>query len=149
MPDERKQPKDLRVRVERFLAGERNLEDLHRLFGYFRFRTGGAAPALKDIGDFQAHKDSRDQGISWKRGRNYLELFIHLHYFAGGAGLVTTGQHFKKVLLAGLDAFGPAYVKTNLGFSEKKAKKLVISGSSKIDFVKNGRVHYIGPVTRD
>jgi hypothetical protein len=66
---------ELRIIVERLLEGCRDPEDLHRLFGYLRFRAKGRFPAVKDIGDFQAHWDTRNEGLSYDRAVRFYDMW--------------------------------------------------------------------------
>src|SRR5262249_25558883 len=67
-------PLDIRPIVKNLLSGARRVDQTKRLFEWLRFRTGAKAPSVKDIGDFLAHRDERDRGITWELGRDYCLL---------------------------------------------------------------------------
>lgn len=54
---------DLRIRVNRLIHSEHRTEDLDRIFLGVRERTYGRS-AVRDIGDFVAHRGQRDSGLS-------------------------------------------------------------------------------------
>lgn len=65
---------DLRRRLRRFLQGDRRIADLDRLYLGLRGRAQGC-PAVKEIGDFIAHRDRRDKGLITQVGRDVFTSF--------------------------------------------------------------------------
>jgi hypothetical protein len=60
---------DLRHRARRLSAGERRVVDLDRLFLGLRARAGAQA-CFREIGDFVAHRDTREKGLITQVGRD-------------------------------------------------------------------------------
>ena len=60
---------DLRLRARRFLAGDLRTGDLDRLFLGQRDRSWGHA-AFREIGDFVAHRDTREKGLVTQIGKD-------------------------------------------------------------------------------
>lgn len=60
---------DLRHRARRLLAGDRRVADLDRLFLGLRARAS-AQSCFREIGDFVAHRDTREKGLITQRGRD-------------------------------------------------------------------------------
>lgn len=60
---------DLRHRARRFMAGDRHVADLDRLFLGLRARAGPQS-CFREIGDFVAHRDTREKGLITQRGRD-------------------------------------------------------------------------------
>jgi hypothetical protein len=63
----------LRIRVERLLRGEFRVEDLTTLFLAMRDRCDGRE-AVREIGDFAAHRDERTKGITTRTVREFFTL---------------------------------------------------------------------------
>ncbi|PSM17365.1 hypothetical protein [Nitratireductor sp. StC3] len=60
---------DLRHRARRLMAGDRRVADLDRLFLGLRARAGFQA-CFREIGDFVAHRDTREKGLITQVGRD-------------------------------------------------------------------------------
>jgi len=60
---------DLRHRARRFLTGDHRISDLDRLFLGLRARAGDQA-CFREIGDFVAHRDTREKGLVTQVGRD-------------------------------------------------------------------------------
>lgn len=60
---------DLRQRTRRLMAGDFRIGDLDRLFLGQRDRTWGRA-AFREIGDFVAHRDTREKGLVSQVGKD-------------------------------------------------------------------------------
>lgn len=121
---------EITLRLQRVLNGSRNVEDLNRIFNWLRFRSHGEQ-AIKEIGDFAAHQERRDQGITWKRAS---DIFHNARLFLGvveadqkGQHLELTKEQFGRSLRASLELLGPAEIKNGTGFGMKKARQLVAS----------------------
>jgi hypothetical protein len=60
---------DLRHRAGRLMAGDHRVVDLDRLFLGLRARAGAQA-CFREIGDFVAHRDTREKGLITQVGRD-------------------------------------------------------------------------------
>jgi hypothetical protein len=60
---------DLRYRAGRFMAGDHRVVDLDRLFLGLRARAGAQA-CFREIGDFVAHRDTREKGLITQTGQD-------------------------------------------------------------------------------
>lgn len=111
-------PSDIRPIVKKLLAGEKNVTHLNRLFLWLRQRTGGTAPAVKDIGDFAAHKDERDKGMMWERGKGFCFLTAKRMGF-----LPHTPEALSKALLGTLHLIGRNDIKQMTGRPYKEIER--------------------------
>lgn len=119
---------EIRLRVRRLLNDSRNVEDLNRLFNWLRFRSRGDK-TIKEVGDFAAHQDKRDQGITWKRAGDIFHnarMFMTLvESDKSGKPIVVSRKQMLRSLNASLELLGPAKVKQEAGIGFGAAKKLV------------------------
>jgi hypothetical protein len=71
----------LRARVERLLGGEFRSDDLTRLFLAVRGRCGGRE-SVQDVGDFVAHHDKRDRGVTTQSVQEWFAIarFVVTHF---------------------------------------------------------------------
>lgn len=125
----------VRVRVERLLNGRRNPDDLNRLFVFLRSRSHGERP-VKEVGDFAAHHDRRDRGISWKRAgeiHHASRLFFGLQLRKQDEPYETTREQYARSMRAILELLGPALIKRDLKLSMKQAHRTLSSGLDKIE----------------
>ncbi len=60
---------DLRYRARRLMSGDRRVADLDRLFLGLRARAGAQA-CFRELGDFVAHRDTREKGLITQCGRD-------------------------------------------------------------------------------
>jgi hypothetical protein len=117
---------EVRLRLHRVLSGSRNVEHLNRLFNWLRFRSHGWR-TIKEIGDFAAHQEKRDQGISWKRAKDIFfnaRLFLTAIRLDNNADRVSL-EDFHAALFASLDLIGPQRIKRDLGMGFEKARKIL------------------------
>lgn len=118
---------ELRIIVEGMLEGDRDPEDLNRLFGYLRGRTLSRAPAVKDIGDAQAHWTERDEGLSYERAVRFVDLWRVAFKVA------STLEDYHRGLAAALASIGPAKIKSQSGLPYTKAERAVRSIIGKME----------------
>jgi hypothetical protein len=67
----------MRARAERLLRGDVRGEDISHLLLYVRSRSFGRQ-AVRDVGDFIAHRDGRDVGLSAERANEFHTTFKYL-----------------------------------------------------------------------
>lgn len=60
-------PSDIPHRIKRLLKGQRHRDDLPRLFEWVRDAVPHGSP-VRDVGDFDAHRDHRNKGLTWEYG---------------------------------------------------------------------------------
>lgn len=116
-------PPDIRRHVERLLQGGRRTDGLHRIFLWLRSKAPRNS-AVRDVGNFVGHKDSRNSGISWQRGIDFCHMAgLHLHDRTKPESV--TVEVYKRAVRACYRALGPAAAKNifNLGY-EKLGKRL-------------------------
>ncbi|WP_373489853.1 hypothetical protein [Parasphingorhabdus sp.] len=68
---------EYRIRAQRFLTGEFNVEDLRSLFLFLRQNSYGNQ-TVRDIGDMVGHSDERNQGISLERISDYSDVMRYI-----------------------------------------------------------------------
>lgn len=64
---------EFRLRAQRFLTGEFNVDDLNRLFLFLRQNSYGNQ-TVRDIGHMIGHADSRESGISLRRVNDFYDI---------------------------------------------------------------------------
>lgn len=75
---------DQRPRLRRLLAGSIYSDDLTNLFLFVRDKSNGLE-TVRDIGDFIAHQNERDRGLTTHSMRNWYEIVsFHLTRFGRG-----------------------------------------------------------------
>lgn len=112
-------PFDLQVRVDRFLAGERRVDDLSRIFLWLRERTRGHADLVRDVGDFEAHRDRRDQGLTWSHATDYCAMMDRL-YASEVQPFHLTKEVLVKSLLAAARNINRQRLEYETGFKARK-----------------------------
>ncbi len=124
-------------KVTRFIAGTRNPRDLDAIFLWIRAKSFGLK-TVKDIGDFVAHAEEKNQGIIWDRG-SLLAAIFHFHI----PRIVKHDQPSEAIDVAALTdatwaAFkmqGAADVKRRTGIGQNQAKRILEKALSKIYMV--------------
>jgi hypothetical protein len=120
---------DHQRRAARIARGERNVTDLDRLFGDLRFAKPGRS-TVTEIGDFAAHREERDKGITMNRAaemqtsaRIWVRQLLRIPPSfdeAGAAGL------------ANLKIASDAQIKEALGVPRETARSRFIQGMNKL-----------------
>jgi hypothetical protein len=114
----------MRRRAERLLGGERNTSDLYALFLWLRERSFGNK-TVADIGDFLAHSEEREQGITWNTAQAFFDhAGFTLPRFGKPPGHKPfTFAEFQSSALAALELLPPGEVKSGLGIGKDAARK--------------------------
>jgi hypothetical protein len=132
-------PRDIRSRIESLLTGDKDPSNLDRIFLWLRSRTRGRA-AVRDVGDFCAHRDERDKGIVCDRVRDfcYSNAVVVGHYDA---------DILRKALAINLRLAGPLVLKKEFGLSYEWAKKTIREISGKIESASGSELTLNTPFT--
>ena len=91
------------------MRGERRTDGLHRIFLWLRSKAPRNS-AVRDVGNFVGHKDTRDNGVSWERGVQFCHMAaLHLHDRRKPDSV--TVDVYKRAVHACFRALGPAAAK--------------------------------------
>jgi len=122
-------PKELRLRVGRLLAGEKNEIDAHELFIWLRDRASDRDFSLvRDVGDFCAHRHERHKGVSWHRGNDFGDMMLSVNAKLGDKPPL---EAFKLGLRARARLVSP-FVLSLMGFERKAFIELANRSIAKI-----------------
>jgi hypothetical protein len=94
------------------------------LFLWLRGRSYGNH-AVAEVGDFVAHSDERDKGISWRKIRGLTDL-LAFHFPMNDLQMPRTHAQLSAAALAALEAYGPEDVKKTTGMGYAKAKHTLV-----------------------
>lgn len=123
-------PTELRQRVERYIRGDRRVEDLDRIFLGLRDRCYGLI-SIREIGDFVAHRDQRDKGPVTETVRNiHLSLDSWLHQ---GEGRFPDLAKAKRICSANLRTATDAQLDARLGLRRDVVKSIVAQAIKKME----------------
>lgn len=120
---------DLKLRVKRLIAGDYRTTDFDRLFLGLR-SSAGSNKYFRDLGDFVAHRDSRDQGVMTEFGR---DVFISADIWSMKLrGLEPKIEDFLIAATANLRLATDKQVRAGCGVQRGRAKKILKSVNRKI-----------------
>lgn len=126
----------VRLRVDRFLSGDRRPRDLDVIFTDLRFRCSGNQ-AIRDVGNFVAHAEERDRGIACESIRNLALCFkLHMereHARKQGDPLPGSVADLRDAALAALSMDTPERVRQKTLMGKKQAKRCLERAYAKID----------------
>ena len=123
-------PTELRQRVERYIRGDRRVEDLDRIFLGLRNRCYGLT-SIREIGDFVAHRDRRDKGPVTETVRNiHLSLDSWLHQ---GEGRFPDLAKAKQISAANLRTATDAQLDGRLGLRREVVKSALSQAIKKME----------------
>lgn len=109
--------------------------DLDELFQWLRFRSFGNK-AVADIGNFVAHADERDSGVSWKGVQSFSHVLDYqiprIMALDRAPASPNDKESFAKVVLATLHLMPPSKVKASTHLGKRKAEKLVHDALNKV-----------------
>lgn len=127
---------DIQRRVERLISGQWNTRDLDRIYTWLRFRSYGHG-VVRDIGDFTAHLEDRDQGLTWKRAQLLNDAFAYqmpkIEAHGTGKKPDIDVSTLKKGLMATLELDAPETVRKRVGMGKDKARAALKSICRKFD----------------
>jgi len=121
---------ECRQRVERYIRGDRRVEDLDRIFLGLRDRCYGLT-SIREIGDFVAHRDRRDKGPITETVRNiHLSLDSWLHQ---GEGRLPDLNKAKRICAANLRTVTDAQLDARLGLRRDVVKSVLAQAIKKME----------------
>src|SRR5580693_1780998 len=121
---------DLQRRARRLLAGDRRPEDLDRLYLGLRARSCGF-DTVREIGDFVAHRDTRDKGLLTQVGR---DVFTSVDVWSlAMRGLTPSWADIGRAADANLRLATDAQLKAGCGCGRASARKRAERALAKID----------------
>jgi len=121
---------ELRQRVERYIRGDRRVEDLDRIFLGLRDRCYGFA-SIREIGDFVAHRDQREKGPVTETVRNiHLSLDSWLHQ---GEGRFPDLAKAKRICAANLRTATDVQLDARLGLRREVVKAVLAQAIKKLE----------------
>lgn len=121
---------DLRIRVQRLLRGGRRHDDVDRLFLGLRDRAGDRM-AIREIGDFVAHRDERDRGTALQQTSDVL-LSIQTYLKIRTEGTFTLVE-IREVAEANLRVATPAQLSARLRLTRPEARGALKRGLAKLE----------------
>lgn len=121
---------DLRHRARRFLAGEHDVHDLDRLLLGLRSRCGAQA-CLREVGDFVAHRDTREKGLLTQVGR---DVFTSVDVWSRKLrGLDASWADLTRAAHANLRLASDEQLRAGCGCSRGTAKGRLDRALTKVD----------------
>lgn len=121
---------DLRHRAQRLLAGDFRIVDLDRLFLGQRDRAGNRA-CFREIGDFIAHRDTREKGLVTQVGR---DIFTSVEVWSlKMRGRDPSWADIARAAHANLRLASDEQLKAGCGCQRKTARKRLDRALTKID----------------
>lgn len=123
-------PTELRQRVERFLRGDRRVEDLDRIFLGLRDRCYGLA-TIREIGDFVAHRDQREKGPVTDKVRD-IQLSLE-SWLKQGQGQFPDLAAAKRISAANLRTATDAQLAARLGLRREVVKSVLAQAIKKME----------------
>jgi hypothetical protein len=124
-----------RTRIGRLLRGQLVGDDLTRLFQYLRTRSYGYQ-TVKEVGDFAAHFDEREKGITTDLVRDFftIQRFV-FPLFARGVRTIEGLSINASFLKASFRVQDLATVRKKTGLSRQVAKRIFESMLAKFESV--------------
>ena len=121
---------DLRLRAQRLLCGDHRTNDLDRLYLGLRERSRGFE-AVREIGNFVAHRDVRNKGLVTQVGR---DVFTSVDVWSMGLrGLTPSLADISRAADANLRLASEAQLKAGCGCGPATARKRVERALRKIE----------------
>jgi hypothetical protein len=121
---------DLQRRARRLLGGDRRTDDLDRLYLGLRSRARGF-DAVREIGDFVAHRDTRDKGLITQVGR---DVFTSVDVWSMSLrGLKPSSADIARAADANLRLATDAQIMSGCGCARSRARKRVESALQRIE----------------
>ena len=111
---------EIKRRADRLLRGDGTFEDLNTLFLWLRGRSFGQV-AVKEVGDFVAHADSRDKGEA-RRALGGLSTVFNFHFRRNDLQETRPYSEFVAAARASFDSETPAEIRNRFGISQRKGK---------------------------
>lgn len=123
-------PTELRQRVERYIRGDRRVEDLDRIFLGLRDRSHGYS-SIREVGDFVAHRGQRHKGPVTETVRNiHLSLDSWLHQ---GEGRFPDLAKAKRICAANLRTSTDEQLNARLGLRRDVVKSVLTQTIRKME----------------
>lgn len=134
----------LRNRVERLLRNEYQPEDLIRLFLFVRDKPDGRE-TVQEIGDFVAHHDDRNKGITTLAVRDFFTVLrVKIPYLKKSFELTDLPPTFPNVLEAVARRVEGRIIKRDTGLTRAKAHKMLPDLVAKLKDKPNGNLTFHG-----
>ena len=126
--------------MQRLLAGARKEVDLGRIFSWARFVSHGSK-AVQDIGHFCAHKEDRDDGITWQAAATFCHVAAIMRLALYDA------ETLKSALQLQLRIVGPGGTKKHFRLKYKEAKRMLNGICEKIKMANLNTLELTSPFT--
>jgi len=125
---------DLQRRARRLIAGDRRADDLDRLYLGLRARARGFE-AVREIGDFVAHRNEREKGLVTQVGR---DVFTSAEVWSMAMrGLKPSWSDIGRAADANLRLATDAQIQTGCGCGRARARKRIDSALEKVGRAEN------------
>lgn len=116
---------ELRARLMRFVRGDFRTDDLDKIFLYARLRSNGSE-AVKDVGDFVAHKTLRDEGPVTRSTRDwYITAGYYFRIKQGAVNPDNLPPDFPEFLHSALYRATNQLIKKQAGLTHWAARKIL------------------------
>jgi hypothetical protein len=124
----------IKLRVKRFAEGRGTMRDLDGIYLWLRSHSFGRG-AVRDIGNFVAHADERDQGLVWNTASNLAATFIYVAASGKKHELQADDlPMLKRGLLGIFDMDEAASVRDRTRIGQRKARVNLCSALDKLEF---------------
>lgn len=138
---------DLRLLAQRLADGSGSPADLQRVFLGLRSYDFGNA-VFREIGDFVAHSDERDQGVVTDRARDFMRVFRMMLMNLGRLPSKLSHDELAATLRSALRVRSDAGLSKSLGYSREIANSVLGALIRKIGGVDGGPVQILRALTQ-
>lgn len=140
-------PADIPIRAKRLADGDLHIEDVRKLFKWARSVLKPGDP-VRDVGDFDAHPERREKGLTWEIGRAFCAI-LRMGALGEVAGVKVTAQDVKVSLLSCITFAYQANDPKQSGFSNEKLIAAIKSIAGKVNGFNNGKATFSSKLNGD
>lgn len=124
-------------RVKRLISGQAGFRDLDRIFQWARSRSFGNR-AVKDVGDFAAHREEKNAGITWAATRNFtISLRFHMYKLKEPERIDI--NHFNDAAWSNFNRLEQHEFSSIFGLSKSKVKMHLKNALAKVEQIAQGK----------
>jgi hypothetical protein len=141
----------LRIRVERLLRDDFRVEDLTTLFLALRDRCEGRE-AIREIGDFVAHRDERTKGITTTAVRDFFtssRFVVEYNLAKKSVSMADLPANFMDILYATFRRLDNKILKSQTHLKRSAAERLLENISTRVTKSSDGKLFLAWPTSDD